>query len=96
MKRITAMSKINHCVLSSALIAILCTFGIVSQAQSNDNRLMTDADYKTFLSQVEAVLPKWETALKGIDLERVPRLLRWSRLFGQFSPIFKWKFCFSV
>jgi hypothetical protein len=35
---------------------------------------MTDADYKTFLSQVEAVLPKWETALKGIDLERVPRL----------------------
>jgi hypothetical protein len=22
--------------------------------------------------------------------------LRWSRLFGQFSPIFKWKFCFSV
>ena len=23
-------------------------------------------------------------------------VLRWSRLFGQFSPIFKWKFCFSV
>ena len=22
--------------------------------------------------------------------------VRWSRLFGQFSPIFKWKFCFSV
>lgn len=22
--------------------------------------------------------------------------MRWSRLFGQFSPIFKWKFCFSV
>jgi len=22
--------------------------------------------------------------------------LRWSRLFGQFSPILKWKVCFSV
>ena len=22
--------------------------------------------------------------------------VRWSRLFGHFSPIFKWKFCFSV
>jgi hypothetical protein len=22
--------------------------------------------------------------------------MRWSRLFGQFSAIFKWKFCFSV
>src|ERR1035437_310381 len=24
------------------------------------------------------------------------RTVRWSRLFGQFSPILKWKFCFSV
>jgi hypothetical protein len=22
--------------------------------------------------------------------------VRWSRLFGQFSAIFKWRFCFSV
>jgi RNA polymerase sigma-70 factor (ECF subfamily) len=24
------------------------------------------------------------------------RIVRWSRLFGQFSAIFKWRFCFSV
>jgi hypothetical protein len=34
----------------------------------------------------------------NIPLCRLSRTeaVRWSRLFGQFSPIFKWKFCFSV
>lgn len=45
-----------------------------SQAQVTDNRLMTDADYRTFLLQVEAALPKWEAAaLKNIAPERVQR-----------------------
>jgi hypothetical protein len=35
---------------------------------------MTDAEYKTWLHQVEAVLPKWETELKNIDLEKVPQI----------------------
>ena len=35
---------------------------------------MSDADYKTFLSQVEAALPKWETAYESIDLEKAPQL----------------------
>jgi len=35
---------------------------------------MSDADYKTFLSQVETALPMWESDLKNIDLEKVPQL----------------------
>ncbi len=42
--------------------------------QVNDKRLMSDADCKAFLLQVEATLPKWETALKNIDLEKVPQI----------------------
>ena len=35
--------------------------------------------------------------IKGGDCFLLARgTLRWSRLFGQFSAIFKWKFCFSV
>jgi hypothetical protein len=45
-----------------------------SQTQAPDKRLMTDADYKAFLLQVEAALPKWETQLKSIDLEKVPQI----------------------
>jgi len=35
---------------------------------------MSDADYKAFLLQVEAALPKWETALKNIDPEKDPQI----------------------
>jgi len=55
-------------ILTVVTFFLLCAS--VSQAQSPN--LMSDAEYKAFLSQVEAVLPKWETALKGIDLEKVP------------------------
>jgi hypothetical protein len=51
-------------------VVFLCAFGVVSQAQVNDKRLMSDADYKTFLLQVEVALPKWEMALKNIDPEK--------------------------
>jgi len=44
------------------------------QAQANDKRLMTDVEYKTFLVQVETELPKWETTLKRIDLEKLPQI----------------------
>ena len=59
-----------------ALVAffLFCASGAMGQTQSADPRLMSDADYKAFLSQVETVLPKWEAALKGIDLEKVPQL----------------------
>jgi|SRR5271165_3963373 len=40
--------------------------GTRNQAQDSDKGL-SDADFKTFLSQVELALPKWETALKNID-----------------------------
>ena len=35
---------------------------------------MTDADYKAYLLQVETELPKWETQLKNINLEKVPQI----------------------
>jgi hypothetical protein len=60
--------------LTSMLVVFLCAFTILSQAQVKDERLMTDADYKTFLLQVEAAIPKWETELKNIDLEKVPQI----------------------
>lgn len=69
------MSKIFRCVagagktraLPAALVVLLCASRVASQSQVNDKRLMTDADYKTFLLQVDSELPKWETALKNID-----------------------------
>jgi len=57
------------------LLAVLsCAFCTSGQAQTNDKRLMTDAEYKTFLHQVDAALPKWETDLKNIALEKVPQI----------------------
>ena len=44
-----------------------------SQDRVSDKGL-SDADYKIFLSQVELVLPKWETALKNIDPENDERI----------------------
>ena len=35
---------------------------------------MNDAEYSTFLSELEASLPKWEAAFKSIDLEKAPQL----------------------
>jgi hypothetical protein len=58
----------------AAFVVLVSAFTVVSHAQVNDKRLMTDADYKTFLPQVEGALPKWETALKNIDLEKVPQI----------------------
>ncbi|MGO9339908.1 MAG: hypothetical protein ACLPY1_20605 [Terracidiphilus sp.] len=69
------MSKIFRCVggagksraLTAALVVLLSASRVVSQSQVNDKRLMTDADYKTFLLQVDSEIPKWETALRNID-----------------------------
>jgi hypothetical protein len=47
-----------------ALFTLLCA---VSQAQSRDTRLMTPAEYKEVLHEVELGLPKWEAALKRVD-----------------------------
>ena len=41
-----------------------------SQAEVRSDKLMTDAEYKAFLLQVEVALPKWEAALKSIDPEK--------------------------
>jgi hypothetical protein len=59
---------------AALLILLLCAFCAVSQAQANDKSLMTDAEYKSFLLQIEAVLPKEETALRSIDLEKDPQI----------------------
>jgi len=57
-------------ILTVVTFFLLCAS--VSKAQSP--YLMSDADYKVFLSQVEAVLPTWEKQLRGIDLEKVPQI----------------------
>lgn len=56
--------------LFTMIVALLCTIPAQSQIPTPDNRLMTDADFKAFLTQVEATLPKWESELEGIDLEK--------------------------
>jgi hypothetical protein len=57
-------------ILTVVTFFLLCAS--VGQAQSSD--LMSDADYKVFLSQVEAVLHQWEAQLRGIDLEKTPQI----------------------
>jgi hypothetical protein len=74
MKRFAAMPACMSSTLSVALVVLSCAFCTSGQAQANDKRLMTDAEYKTSLHQVEAELPKWETDLKNIDLEKVPQI----------------------
>jgi len=48
-----------------ALLVLLC---VLSPAQATtDSRLMSDAEYKAFLIQVEARLAEWERALQSVD-----------------------------
>ena len=61
--------------IKSAVLAVLfCALSALSHAQATDQRLMTDTEYKIFLSQVEVELPKWQSTLKSIDLEKAPHL----------------------
>jgi hypothetical protein len=41
--------------------------GLVTTAYAADGRLMTDAEYKHFLIEVDSKLPVWEAALKKVD-----------------------------
>jgi hypothetical protein len=72
--------------LSAVFVLLLCAFCARSQAQITDTRLMTDADYKAFLLQVEAALPKWEAAFKNIDPEKNPQIS-----FSQGKYIVLWR-----
>ena len=56
------------------MLFLLCASSALSQAQPSDSKLMSDADYKVFLSRIETDLPKWEAAYKSIDLEKAPQL----------------------
>jgi hypothetical protein len=54
--------------LTLLLLGFLCAFYSASQSSEvRDSRLMTEAEYKNFLTEVEAKLPGWEAALKRID-----------------------------
>jgi hypothetical protein len=55
-------------------VVLSCTFCTFGQAQAVDERLMTDAEYNTYLHQVEAALPKWERDIKNIAPEKVPQI----------------------
>jgi hypothetical protein len=50
------------------LLPLLFLFAIsLTQARATDDRLMTDAEYKSFLGEVEIKLPEWAAALRKID-----------------------------
>jgi hypothetical protein len=70
---------------------------VKGQAQSaGSNSKEQSAGYFTFVQRIAAPAdaipsvgsPSEKFAPMGIE--------RWSRLFGQFSPILRWKVCFSV
>jgi hypothetical protein len=56
------------------VIMLICSCFATAQTQASDKRLMSDADFRTILNQVEAILSKLETQLKGIDLDKVPQI----------------------
>ena len=56
------------------VIMSICSNLATAQTQASDKRLMSDADFRTVLNQVEATLSKLETQLKGIDLDKVPQI----------------------
>jgi hypothetical protein len=47
-------------------LVLICGLG-ATQADAADGRLMTDAEYKSLLGEVDSKLPVWEAALKKID-----------------------------
>jgi len=49
------------------LLVFLSGLGAATKGYATDTRLMTDAEYKTFLSDVDSKLPVWEAALKKVD-----------------------------
>jgi hypothetical protein len=53
----------------TALI-LLSGISAASQTKSDSTGIISDSDFKTFLSQVETALPKWEAALKNINPEQ--------------------------
>jgi hypothetical protein len=74
MKRFAAKPARMSSALSVALVVLSCAFCTPGQAQADDKRLMTATEYQTYLHQIEAALPKWETDLKNIDLDKVPQI----------------------
>jgi hypothetical protein len=53
---------------------LICMFSGTSQAQINNQAVMTNADYNTFLTRLEAALPQWESALNKIEPEKAPEV----------------------
>jgi len=57
------------------LVAMLiCSSFAAAQTEISDKRLMSDADFRTVVKQVETTLTALETQFKGIDLDKVPQI----------------------
>ena len=61
-------------ILSAMAVVFFCAIAVQGQTPTTDKRLMTDDDFKGFLTQVETALPKWETEFKNIDVEKAPQI----------------------
>jgi len=53
---------------------LICSSFAIGQTQTSDKRLISDADFRTVLSQVETTLSALEAQLKGIDLDKAPQI----------------------
>ena len=58
-----------------ALVAMLiCSSFATAQTQMPDKRLVSDADFRAVLSQVDATLSALVARLKSIDLDKAPQI----------------------
>ena len=61
-------------ILMPIVLFFLCLTNADSQTQKTDSRLMTDAQYKVFLSQLAVVLPRLEAAFQNLKPENDPKI----------------------
>lgn len=64
---LTARIDAGGCMRSRIIFVFLWVFSVIAGAQTKDGRLMTDTEYKSLLSEVDAKLPEWRDAFKRID-----------------------------
>lgn len=53
-----------------AVLALLCGAFSASAQPLADNRLISDADFKAFLAQLEDSIPKWDAEFRGVDVDK--------------------------
>lgn len=70
-KRSGRISMKTRSFLVTVLICGICG---PAPCQRTDQRLMSDSEYTASLSKISVIVPRWESALKEIDLTKTPQI----------------------